>query len=84
MPKRGGGVGSNGLVSHPGTGEILPVTLCYSLYLLELYMELHTYIAFLLTLEFEHGLFHQWMWLAPLEGYEGLMIPQGSGVVFHL
>lgn len=49
-------------------------------------MELHTYIAFLLTLEFEHGLFHQWMLLAPLEGYEVLMIhvPEGLEVVLRL
>ena len=62
------------------------VALRYSLYLLELYKELHTYIAFLLTLELDHGLFHQWMLLAPLEGYEVLMIHvlEGLGVVLHL
>ena len=47
-------------------------------------MELHTYIAFLLTLECGHGLFHRWMSLDHQEGYAGLMIPEGLGVVSQL
>ena len=47
-------------------------------------MELHTYIAFLLTLEFGHGLFHQQMSLARQEGNVGLMIPEVLGVVLQM